>query len=85
MQDTGKPYIDQGEVRTFTQDIPEEQLVWHRDQEDRLVEVIGQTDWQFQFDNQIPQPLKSGLFIPKGVYHRTIKGTGELKIRIKKL
>lgn len=83
--DTGRPYIEEGEIRTFNQNISEEELVWHRDQEDRLIEVIGQTDWQFQFDNEIPQLLKSGLFIPKGVYHRTLKGTGELKIRVKKL
>lgn len=69
--------------RKFTQDIPEEELVWHRDENDREVEMLGPTDWMFQFDNQLPQPLKDKLFIPKGAYHRIIKGTGNLRIRIK--
>jgi hypothetical protein len=69
--------------RKFTQDIPEEELVWHRDKNDREVEVIGPTDWMFQFDNELPQPLKDRLFIPKEVYHRLIKGTGNLGIKIK--
>ena len=68
--------------RKFTQDIPEEELVWHRDENDREVEILELTDWMFQFDNQIPQPLKNKLFIPKDIYHRLIKGTGELNILI---
>ena len=69
--------------RKFTQDILEEELVWHRDQNDREVEILEPTDWMFQFDNQIPQQLKDRLFIPKDTYHRVIKGTGDLQIRIK--
>jgi hypothetical protein len=68
--------------RKFTQDISEEELVWHRDRNDREVEILDPTDWMFQFDNEIPQPLKNKLFIPKDTYHRLIKGTGELNIRI---
>ena len=83
--DTGRPYIEEGEVRTFTQNISEEELVWHKDREDRIVEVLESTDWQFQFDNNIPQQLKSRLFIPKEIYHRIIKGTGDLKIKVIKL
>ena len=83
--DTGRPYIEEGEVRTFTQNISEEELVWHKDREDRIVEVLESTDWQFQFDNNTPQQLKSRLFIPKETYHRIIKGTGDLKIKVVKL
>ena len=83
--DTGRPYIEEGEVRTFTQNISEEELVWHKDREDRIVEVLESTDWQFQFDNNIPQQLNSRLFIPKETYHRLIKGTGDLKIKVIKL
>jgi hypothetical protein len=68
--------------RKFTQDIPEEELVWHRDENDREVEILEPTDWMFQFDNEIPQQLKNTIFIPKGVYHRIIKGTGDLYLRI---
>ena len=69
--------------RKFTQDIPEEELVWHRDQNDREVEILEPTDWMFQFDNELPQTLNGKLFIPKETYHRLIKGTGYLNIRIK--
>ena len=69
-------------VRTFSQDIDEKELVWHRDRQDREVTVLGETDWQFQFDNELPQVLKNTIFIPKNTYHRLIKGTGELNVHI---
>lgn len=69
-------------VRTFSQDIGEEELVWHRDRQDREVTVLEETDWQFQFDNELPQVLKNTIFIPKNTYHRLIKGTGELNVHI---
>jgi hypothetical protein len=69
--------------RKFTQDISEEELVWHRDENDREVDILEPTDWMFQFDNELPQTLQGKLFIPKETYHRLIKGTGYLNIRIK--
>lgn len=37
-----------------------------------------------QFDNEFPQPLSTKpLFIPKGVWHRLIKGNTDLKVSIK--
>ena len=69
-------------VRTFSQNIDEDELVWHRDRKDREVTVLKETDWQFQFDNEIPQILKDVIFIPKNTYHRVIKGTGELNVHI---
>ena len=44
----------------------------------------NETDWKFQYDNNNPESLKR-LFIRKGVYHRLIKGTGELKLKVIKL
>jgi len=82
--DTGKPYTELEDIRIFTQDVDEEDLVWHRDKEDRIVEALEVTDWLFQFDNNLPQSITK-LFIPKETYHRLIKGTGNLKIRIKKV
>ena len=69
-------------VRTFSQNIDEDELVWHRDRKDREVTVLKETDWQFQFDNELPQVLKNTIFIPKNTYHRLIKGTGELNVHI---
>ncbi len=70
-------------IRTFSQDVDEHELVWHRDRENRLVEVVGQTNWMVQLDNQLPQVLDN-VFIPKNVYHRLIKGSGELTVKITK-
>jgi len=85
MEDTGRPYQEEGEIRYFSSTLTEDDLVWHKDREDRIVEVLESTDWQFQFDNNIPQQLNSRLFIPKETYHRIIKGTGDLKIKVTKL
>jgi len=68
--------------RKFKQDIDELELVWHRDRRDRQVTIIGETDWMFQLEDEIPQQLKDTIFIPKSTYHRLIKGTGELNILI---
>lgn len=68
--------------RKFTQDIDEQELVWHRDERDRQVTVLQETDWLFQFDNEIPKVLKDTIFIPRNTYHRLIKGTGDLMIQI---
>ena len=72
-------------IRTFSNETDNDELVWHRDKEDRIVESIGDTNWLIQLDNQIPKPLTERTFIPKEVYHRVIKGDGDLKVRIKKL
>ena len=83
-----KPYEEKVEegyhIRTFSEDTNEDELVWHRDKEDRIVESIGNTDWMIQLDNQIPKPLTEKVSIPKNTYHRVIKGSGDLKVRIKK-
>jgi len=87
MEETvNRPYIEEGEVRTFTQNISEEELVWHRDKEDRILQTLHSTDWKFQFDNQTPEVLsEKDLFIPKETYHRLIKGNGNLKLRVIKI
>lgn len=78
-----RPYTDQQDIRTFSQDVHPNELMWHRDQENRLVEVIGTTDWMFQLDNQLPKPLTK-IFIKKDQWHRLIKGTGDLTVKITK-
>jgi mannose-6-phosphate isomerase-like protein (cupin superfamily) len=71
-------------VRLFTESIDNHELKWHRDREDRLVEVIEGEGWQLQFDDELPFNLEKGmsLIIPEGVYHRVIKGSGNLKVSI---
>lgn len=75
--------IQDKHIRTFSEDLDEEELVWHRDREDRLITATNVTDWQIQLDNNLPEAITE-KFIPKGVYHRIIKGTGSLKLLIHK-
>lgn len=71
-------------IRTFSEDVDGEELVWHRDREDRLVEVLEGENWMVQLDNKLPVKMKPGdsFIIPEGIYHRVLKGDGELKISI---
>lgn len=70
--------------RVFTENVETDELIWHRDREDRKVYVESGNDWMLQIDNELPQVLQEGqtYFIPKMTYHRVIKGTGDLKIII---
>lgn len=78
-------YSDGWYERTFSGDVDNEELKWHRDREDRIIEPIGKTDWMFQRDSELPMRIEGQIHIPKGQWHRAIKGTGDLKIKIKKL
>lgn len=72
-------------LREFSERVESEELKWHFDDEDRMVKTLHKTDWMIQFDNKMPQKLSENreIFIPKGVYHRLIKGTGDLKVKIR--
>ena len=80
----GKPYIDDGNIRTFDVTKPSEDYVWHRDKEDRIIEVLSGEGWQLQFQNCLPFLLKEGMKfeIPEGEFHRLLKGYNNLVIRI---
>jgi hypothetical protein len=85
-----KPYQEQvleenTFIREFSQDIDELDLIWHMDDEDRTIVAIEETDWLFQFDDELPLSLNSPIFIPRHKIHRVIKGNGNLKIKIIKL
>jgi hypothetical protein len=72
-------------IREFSQDTESGEMMWHRDREDRIIEPIGDTDWMIQLDDELPIKIESKILIPMGVYHRLIKGTGDLKIKLQKL
>jgi len=86
-----KPYIDTRIsdiewIREFDPYVTEsEEYIWHRDYNDRTVTVLEGSDWQFQFDDELPLVINkdNDIFIPKLVYHRLIPGKEKLKIRIK--
>ena len=84
-----KPYkdlevTDKYILREFSQNIDPIELMWHRDDEDRLVEIVGETDWKLQLDNQLPTSMNQPIFIPRHEWHRVIKGTGNLLLKIHK-
>ena len=72
-------------IREFNTDVDIHELEWHIDKEDRIVEVVENSGWEIQLDNQLPKLLNDKLFIPKETYHRVIKGTGKLIVKITKL
>ena len=82
-----RPYIniettDNYIIREFSQDTDELDLIWHMDDEDRTIIAIEETDWMFQFDDELPIPLNSPISIPRHKVHRVIKGSGDLKLKI---
>lgn len=74
-------------IRSFSSQLNETELKWHFDMEDRIVVCTEETDWMFQMDNELPIKINRNtpIFIPEGQYHRIIKGTGDLTLKVKKL
>lgn len=72
-------------IREFFQDTDSGEYMWHRDREDRIIKPLEKTNWRIQFDNELPIAIEGEIFIPMGVYHRVIKGTGNLKILLEKI
>ncbi len=72
-------------IRVFGASIDPTELVWHRDPETRIVEALSQTDWKVQLEGQLPQPLVGEITISVGEWHRIIKGSGEVTVKITKL
>jgi len=78
------PFEEKGQIRTFSKDLNSNELKWHRDNEDRIVTPISPNDWLFQRDNNLPEPIEGPIFINKGEWHRVIKGTTDLEIKVEK-
>ena len=74
-------------TRVFDKNIDDHELQWHRDERDRIVEVVEGNGWKFQMDNDLPITLKEGdrFTIPSEIYHRVIRGSGDLIIKIKEI
>ena len=84
-----KPYTDIETtnsyiIREFSENIDPIELLWHRDDESRTIEILGKTDWKIQLDNKLPTSLNGTIFIPKHHWHRVIKGNNNLKLKIYK-
>lgn len=47
-------------------------------------EILEDTDWLIQLEDKLPTPLKDRIFIKRHEWHRVIKGTGTLTLKIAK-
>jgi len=84
-----KPYTDievtdKYIIREFNENIDPFELLWHRNDEDRTVEIVGKTNWKVQLDNELPTSLNQPIFIKRHHWHRVIKGNGNLILKIHK-
>jgi len=88
---TGFPYneiviSEESSIRGFTNRIDPEELKWHFDEEDRIVELVEETDWMFQFDDDLPFMItETPIYIQKGKYHRVITGEKDLIVKVTKI
>lgn len=81
--ETGPGYV----IREFDQDIGTIELLWHRDDEQRLIEVLEcGPGWQLQMEDALPWDLEpnTSIFILRHQWHRVIKGQGKLLLKINK-
>jgi len=71
-------------IRTFSPDVDSDELKWHQDLKDRKVTVIEDGGWSFQMEDSLPNKLRVAeqIQIPKFVWHRVIKGEGNLIVEI---
>lgn len=74
-------------VRRFEPTTPSDELVWHRDHEDRMVEVLEPGGWLLQQEDQLPLQLEKGakIFLKAEEWHRVIRGDNALVVKIVKL
>ena len=80
---TGKEFI----YRTFSVEIEDSELVWHRDKSNRKLHVLNSNGWKLQMEDQLPVELVTGrdYYIHKMTYHRVIKGNNDLVVRIENI
>ena len=72
-------------IRTFSKNLNENELKWHKDLEDRIIIPLNKNDWKSQKDNELPQNIDCKIKIKANEWHRIIKGTGNLSLKIIKV
>ena len=72
-------------IRKFSSRLESEELYWHRDKKDRVIEVLSGSGWMYQEENKLPVELFPGhiFSIKKETWHRVIRGSNDLSILIK--
>lgn len=70
--------------RLFKGEMDERELLWHQDEWDREILVLGGRGWKIQMDDELPVELVEGrkIKIENHKFHRVIKGSDNLIIRI---
>lgn len=74
-------------IRLFSPLVDDDDLIWHWDTEDRDITVLQGGNWLYEEKGKEPIKLVVGYrhLIPKGVWHRIIKGDDDLIIRLTKI
>ena len=72
--------------RTFAEGVDDDELIWHRDHEQRVITVVESNGWKFQSENELPVVMCSSdvIYIRAESWHRVIKGTGKLIVEVEK-
>ncbi len=63
-------------IREFSQNIDPIELMWHRDDQDRTIEIIGKTDYSIQLEDSLPISLIERIFIKRPRGGRSWEGAG---------
>jgi hypothetical protein len=71
-------------LREFSRDVASDELVWHRDREDRAVRTLEGRGWALQVDGGMPIPLRLGEshHIPAGTWHRLLRRPDATTLRL---
>lgn len=72
-------------IRTFDPEVESDELKWHIDLEDRVIECEHKNNWMLQLDNELPISIPQKCLIKAGVWHRLLKGEEKLVVKITKL
>ncbi len=62
-----------------------DECTWHRDERDRVIQIVEGIGWKIQFDGQLPVALKQGdtIRVMAQEWHRVLPGRGDLLLVIK--
>jgi hypothetical protein len=71
-------------MRVFVEDVDEGLLSWHKDMRSINFKVIGGRDWKLLIENDEIMYLEIGkhYYVPKGTYHKMVKGKNNLILEI---
>lgn len=87
--DQRKPFVEKRLsssviLRVFNPRAEDHLFKWHKDESPRVIKVLNDNDWQFQYDDHIPMSMDQGkhIAVPGDFFHRVIPGTSSLWLLI---